>query len=119
MAKIKFTKENKTVEVEPGSNLRQVALKEGIPLYWGPHRYVNCQGFGTCASCRVRITKGQENVSAQDVLERARLILGPITFFHRINNEETLRLACKVRVEGDIEVETQPEVNLHGEKFWT
>jgi ferredoxin len=29
-----------------------------------------------------------------------------------------LRLACQARVNGDVEVETQPEVNWHGERFW-
>ena len=29
-----------------------------------------------------------------------------------------LRLACQARVNGDIEVETQPGVNWHGERFW-
>lgn len=118
MPKIKFVKEKKEIEVEPGANLRKAALKEGIELYPGLHKYVNCMGFGQCASCRVQIVKGVENVSPQGFFEKLRLILGPITLFARLGHEKDLRLACQTRVNGDIEVETQPSVNWHGERFW-
>jgi ferredoxin len=118
MPKIKFVKEKKDIEVEPGANLRKAALKEGIQLYPGIHRYVNCMGFGQCASCRVKITKGMENVSRRGWWERLRLSAGPDTWFAWLGNESTLRLACRTRVNGDIEVETQPEANWHGERFW-
>jgi ferredoxin len=118
MPKIKFVKEKKEIEVEPGTNLRTAAQKEGIELYPGIHQYLNCQGLGQCASCRIHVTKGVENVSPQGLLEKLRLLLGPITFFARLGHEKDLRLACKTRVNGDIEVETQPEVNWHGERFW-
>jgi len=118
MPKIKFAKEKKEVECAAGENLRKVALREGIALYPGIHKYVNCMGFGQCASCRVQITKGVENVSPQGLFERLRLLLGPITFFARLGHEQDLRLACQTRVLGDIEVETQPAVNWHGERFW-
>ena len=118
MPKVKFVKEKKEVQVEPGANLRKVALKEGIELYPGIHKYLNCMGFAQCASCRVQITKGIENVSPQGLFEKFRLLAGPITFFARLGHEKDLRLACQARVNGDIEVETQPEVNWHGERFW-
>lgn len=118
MPKIKFVNEKKEIEVEPGANLRKAALNEGIELYPGMHKYVNCMGFGQCASCRVQITKGVENVNRQGFLEKLRLILGPITFFARLGHEKDLRLACQIRVNGDIEVETQPQPNWHGERFW-
>jgi hypothetical protein len=66
----------------------------------------------------VLIKKGRENVSPQGWFEKLRLIAGPLTFFFRLNREDELRLACRTRVYGDIEVETQPSMNLHGEKFW-
>ena len=118
MPKIKFVKEKKEIEVEPGTNLRQAALKEGIPLYPGIYKYINCRGFAQCASCRVRITKGLEHVNRQGLLEKFGLMAGPIRFFARLGHEQELRLACQTRVNGDIEVETQPEVNWHGERFW-
>jgi ferredoxin len=120
MPKIKFVKEKKEVEVEPGANLRKVALKEGIELYPGIHKnfFFNCHGWGHCASCRVVITKGLDNVTPQGLFEKLRLMFGPITGFARIGHENDLRLACQAHVNGDIEVETQPEPNWHGERFW-
>src|SRR5690349_15881072 len=38
MPKIKFVNEKKEVDVEPGANLRQVALQQGIQLYPGFHK---------------------------------------------------------------------------------
>ncbi len=48
MPKIKFVKEKKEVEVEAGANLRKAAIKEGVELYPGVHKYVNCMGFAQC-----------------------------------------------------------------------
>jgi ferredoxin len=118
MPKIKFVNEKKEIEVEPGANLRKAAMNAGIELYPGLHQYVNCLGLGLCASCRVHVTKGLENVSPRGLWEKFRLLAGPITFFARLGHERELRLACKARVNGDIEVETQPGVNWHGERFW-
>jgi hypothetical protein len=36
-----------------------------------------------------------------------------------VGNEETMRLACKVEVFGDMEVETGPDINLFGENFFS
>src|SRR3954447_17885695 len=118
MPTIKFINEKKTVEVEPGTNLRKAALQEGISLYPGLNRYVNCMGLGSCASCRVHVKKGIENTSPMRLKERLRLLLGPLTFFARLGHENELRLACQTKVNGDIEVETQPGINWHGEKYW-
>ncbi len=118
MPTVTFVKEKKSIEVPEGANLRKEALKAGIQLYPGMHKYLNCHGLGQCASCRVLIRKGQENVSPQGLCEKLRLIMGPITFFARLGHENELRLACKTKVYGDCEVETQPDVNWYGEKFW-
>ena len=127
MPKIKFVKENKTIEVEPGTNLRKAALREGIPIYPGVDRMVNCMGLGTCTTCRVLIKKGQENVSPPGWWEKlhdwvpvpdAAFCGVPAHFFARIGHEGELRLACQTKVNGDIEVETQPGINWHGDKFW-
>ena len=34
-------------------------------------------------------------------------------------DEETMRLACKTQVNGDIEVETGPPIDLFGENFFS
>ena len=36
-----------------------------------------------------------------------------------IGNEDQMRLACKVEVKGDIEVQTCPEFNLFGANFFS
>ena len=119
MAKITFVKEKKTVEVEPGTKLRTAAMRNGVQVYEGIHQHplFNCHGCGCCGTCKVLITKGEGNVSTPGLWERLRL-LGPLLFFWRIGNEKKLRLSCQCRVNGDIEVETMPTANWHGEKFW-
>ena len=36
-----------------------------------------------------------------------------------IGNEETMRLACMTKVQGDLEVETGPKLDLFGENFFS
>jgi ferredoxin len=119
MPSIKFVNEKKSVEVPQGANLRAEALKAGVELYPGIHKIFNCHGFGVCGSCCVKLRKGQQNASRLGWRERLRLIIGPFTSSARKGRENEVRLACLTRVQGDIEVETKPDVkNLHGERFW-
>ncbi len=118
MPKVTFVKEKRTIEVPEGAVLRAEALKNGIQVNPGIHKYLNCMGFGSCASCCVKITKGENNVSRQGIREWLRFLLGPLTFFMRIDNEKTMRLSCQCRVNGDCEIETDPAINFSGEKFW-
>jgi ferredoxin len=116
---VKFVKEKKEIEVPPGANLRKEALRAGVGLYSGIHKYLNCHGFSLCASCKVKITSGIENVSPMGTAETVRMktpTLGSIAY---IGNDENLRLACQVQVNGDITVETHPEPNLYGENFFS
>ncbi|MBX3443753.1 MAG: (2Fe-2S)-binding protein [Planctomyces sp.] len=117
MPKVTFVKEKKTIEAPAGSNLRQVARRNGVNLYPGPHQVVNCMGFGMCGSCRVIVRKGTNHVSPPGAWERFTRFLNPVWFFARIGREQEMRLACQCTVEGDIEVETQPPLN-QCDKFW-
>lgn len=120
MPTVTFVNEKKSIEVPAGANLRREAIKAGVQLYPVPHNYVNCMGFGLCTSCKVIVKKGLENCSNQGLYEKfTMLTLNPLTFFARIGNEKTLRLACQMQVNGDIEVQTQPPLNWHGENFWS
>ncbi len=119
MPTVTFVKEKKTIEVPAGANLRREAMKAGVQLYPFPHNYVNCLGNGLCCSCRVVVKKGLENCTHQGVFEKVSMIAHPLAFFARIGHEKDLRLACQLGVQGDIEVETQPPLNLHGENFWS
>lgn len=118
MPSVTFVKEKKTVEVPQGANLRKEALKAGVQLYPFPHNYLNCLGNGLCCSCRVIVKKGLDNCSRQGMFEKLSMLTNPQGFFARIGHEQDLRLACQMQVNGDIEVETQPAMNWHGEKFW-
>src|SRR4051794_37062713 len=137
MPVVKFIKENKEIEVPHGANLRKEAIKAGINLYpglngvgAGINRYLNCHGFGQCGMCRVRITKGSENASPMGLLERTRfrcpvptpitpLAIDPLPCMAFVGNEETMRLACKTSVLGDMKVETGPPLDLFGENFFS
>lgn len=118
MPTVTFVKEKKSIEVPAGANLRQEAMKAGIQLYPPIHRTVNCMGLGMCCSCRVIVQEGLDHASRQGMFEKLSLLSNPLGFFARIGHEKDLRLACQLQVNGDMKVETQPPLNLHGEKFW-
>ena len=115
MPTITFTSEKKEIQVPAGANLRTEALRAGVQLYPGVHKLLNCHGLGQCGSCRVLITKGMENTSRRGLLESARMAVS----LAYIGNEKTMRLACQTKVNGDITVETTPQLNLFGENFFS
>ncbi|MCO6458524.1 MAG: (2Fe-2S)-binding protein [Pirellulaceae bacterium] len=126
---VKFVKEKKEIEVPAGSFLRAEAAKAGINTNCGVNgigqdinKYVNCLGLGMCGTCRVLITKGMENTNPLTLREKLKFYLpgpDPMVSMAYIGNEDKMRLACMTRVEGDIEVETGPEVNLFGDNFFS
>lgn len=119
MPKVKFVNEKITVDATEGEDLRTVARKNGVQLYSGPHRLVNCMGMGMCCSCNVVLAKGKENVSRKGILEGLWKWLNPLLGLKIFSNpEKEVRLACQARVTGDVEIETHPPINWHGEKFW-
>ncbi len=129
MPLVKFTKENKEIEVPYGANLRKEAIHAGINVHQGVNGYgaginkwINCHGLGQCGTCRVKITKGMENTNRMGLIEKARFynpLPDPLPCMSFIGNEDTMRLACRVKVLGDLEVETGPELNLFGENFFS
>ena len=112
---VHFVNEKKQLQVPNGANLRAEAQKAGINLYPHVHRLLNCHGFSSCGTCRVLVTKGAENAAPMGFLEKMRLKLS----FVFIGNEKTMRLACQTKVHGDMDVETQPPMNLFGENFFS
>ncbi len=119
MPTVKFVNEKITVEVEEGANLRAVAQKNGIEVYEGPHKIIHCPGFGLCGSCNVAVTKGSENCSPKGLIETGQKFANPLLGLKILSNpDKEVRLSCQTRVEGDMEVETCPTINWHGEKFW-
>ena len=129
MPLIKFIKEKREIEVQRGANLRAEALRAGINLYPGfngfgasLNKLLNCHGLGVCGTCRVNIVKGMENTSPLGTIEKARFripIPDPLPCLAYIGNQHQMRLACATEVNGDIEVETCPELNLFGDNFFS
>ena len=133
MPLVKFVKEKKEIEVPEGAILRAEAAKAGINLNCGVNGYgeavnkfVNCLGKGMCGTCRVLITKGIENTNKLTKREWLKFktplptpVPDPIPCLAYIGHEDTMRLACMTKVLGDIEVESNPEVNLFGENFFS
>lgn len=114
MPKVKFVNEKTEIEVPEGANLRKEALKAGVQVYAGMHRFLNCMGTGLCGTCSVVVKGGEENLSPPTLLERITLTLSLMS----IGNEDRLRLSCQCKVKGDCEVVTQPKFNWSGENFW-
>jgi ferredoxin len=77
-------------------------------------QYVNCMGLGSCGTCHVLVKKGTENLSPKGLKEKARLAVA----FFAIGHEDEVRLSCQAQVQGDVEVEIHPAMNLYGERFW-
>ncbi len=112
---VNFVNEKKQLQVPDGANLRQEALKAGIDLYPNIHKVLNCRGFSLCASCRVLITKGLDHASPMGIMEKGCLNIS----LSYIGHESNMRLACQTAVHGDMDVVTQPPLNLFGENFFS
>lgn len=93
MAKVQVR--GKTFTCQPGANLRQVLLANGIDLYNGKANLINCCGLGTCGTCAV-LVEGQ--VSEPNWRDTGRRSLPP----HSPTGN--LRLACQTKVLGDVKV---------------
>ena len=112
MAKVNFLREKQVVEGKEGEILRTAGLNAGIAVHRGMHKMLNCRGKGLCATCRVLIKNGtMKNASPKGIFEKIRLALAWVAI-----GEEDMRLSCQTKVMGDLDVYTQPEVNLYGHK---
>ncbi len=97
MPAVHFVKQNITVECPVGTNLRELALANGIDLYAFPTNLINCRGRGLCGTCRVKVDEPRA-VSAPTASEESKVAWeGP-----------SARLACQVKVLADLAVVTNP-----------
>lgn len=79
MAKIVFNEEEE-IEVEDGSNLKEICEEMGVPFA--------CEE-GVCGTCVIEVIDGMENLS--DFSEEELDFLG---------EQDTERLACQCRIKG-------------------
>jgi len=87
--------QGKLINCEPGANLRQVLLANGVDLYNGQAQVINCHGLGTCGTCAVQV---EGEVSPPNWKDKTRRSLPP----HHPDRD--LRLACQTQVSGDVKV---------------
>ena len=96
MAKIRFIKENLTVEVPDGTTILKAAKSIGAP------QGDRCGGVCACSSCHVYVLEGFNNTSEIedeefDILDKA------------FDVRSTSRLGCQAKVHGDIAGEISDE----------
>jgi ferredoxin len=89
----------KTISVERGTLLRTALLRNRVSPHNGQAMYVNCRGLGTCGTCAVEVI-GDVEPKKWNLHETARLNLPP----HKYPGNLKLRLACQVRVDGNLTV---------------
>lgn len=118
MPKVTVVNQKKEIEVPAGSNLREALRKQGIEVYPGMARYVNCFGHGQCGTCKIYVKSGMENLNRKSIMEKINMSLHPLTMLAAIGHENELRLSCQCTVNGDCSVEVQPALNTSGEVFW-
>lgn len=97
MPLVTFVKQDLTVEVPRGANLRQVALENKIDLYAFPSNLINCRGRGMCGTCRVKV-KDHRALSPRTLADENKLGW----------EGKSYRLACQSQVLGDVSVITNP-----------
>jgi hypothetical protein len=117
MPSVQFEREQKSLDVLPGTNLRNAALKSGIHLYKPLHRVFHLNvNLGPikfpCGSDVIELVDGK-GVNARSP-EEEKALAG--RFFLKRKVTPNLRLACQVQVSGDIKVRTLPRVEIDKEE---
>lgn len=99
MPKLYFSNEHQEVEASSDVDLRRVAIENGVELYPGVQKFLNCRGRGHCGTCKVRV-RNQAALSVKTGAETSKI---PQT-------DPTVRLACQTFAFEDCEVQTFPRV---------
>jgi len=97
MLEVTFEKQNRTLKVEPGANLREAAIAAKLGIYAHIFKLLNCRGRGLCATCRVEIVSGQ--VPERNEVENKKLA-------RALKKNPNLRLACQIPVKDNLVVRT-------------
>jgi ferredoxin len=80
------------IDARRGGTLLGAALKNGTRLM---HL---CGARTLCATCRVKVTAGSENLTSMTPMER-------LSLRYHLSFSPKTRLACQARIEGPVEVE--------------
>ncbi len=88
--RVHFLLDDLLVEAPAGTRLQDIADASGADVTFG------CRS-GTCGTCRVRVARGLEHCAPPGPEER--------DFLASLGAPEDQRLACQVRVNGDVAIE--------------
>ncbi len=97
MPEVSFTNQNMKINVEPGTNLREAAIKEYISIYPHVFKILNCRGRGLCVSCVVEVVSGEVDPPNEIELEKLK---------KKRDKNPNLRLGCQITVNSDLEIKT-------------
>lgn len=104
MPVVTFYNEHRSIETEPGTNLRRFMLRGGVPPYRGLSRLTNCRGHNVCGTCAVEVVDGK-GVSPRSE-EEENTLGGNFVVARAV--EKNFRLACQTKITGDVTVKTHP-----------
>lgn len=98
---VRFVREGRDVLCPVGTNLRELALAEGVELYGLKGRLGNCGGCGQCITCFVEVVaeRGGTALTPRTAVEDQKLRRRP----------DTWRLACQSLVQESVAVLTRPQ----------
>jgi ferredoxin len=97
MPKVVFVNEHRIVEIASGKNLKSLAIELGVNPHREFFRGLNCGYLGLCGTCQLWVKPSAPGA------------LNPPNFREKMAGMRgERRLACQVRVLGDIEVTTMP-----------
>ena len=115
MPKVTFVNEQITVEAKPGENLLEVCERNEINVFRGLFQGFHCGGAkGWCNRCKVWATPLQPGaLNERTGAEKRRLRVNGAIPLHG-----TMRLACQVVVQGDVEVRTRSGFEVAPNADW-
>ena len=98
MPELFFVNENKKINIDMGSNLREAAIDSKIGIYSNIFtKLFNCRGNGMCGTCVVKIES--ENLDPPNKIEEKKLK-------KKLVSDPSLRLACQLNVKNDLKIYT-------------
>ena len=102
MPVVRFVREAREVICPAGTNLRELALIEGIQLYGLKGQLGNCGGCGQCITCFVEVVAERvpRSLNAPTAVELQKLKRRPAGW----------RLACQTIVNDSVAVVTRPQM---------
>jgi ferredoxin len=112
MPVVTFYNQHRSLEAEPGTNLREFMLRVGVTPYNGLDMLTNCRGHNFCGTCAVEVVENRgATPRGQD--EEATLV-GNLAIARIV--DKNLRLACQTQIVGDMVVKTHPVRQIDRQK---